>query len=73
MISKRKVNTLIIVHRIQLLDQWVERLKMFLNITAEQIGIIGGGKQKPSGIIDIAVIQSLIKKNTVNNIVANYG
>lgn len=73
MISKRKVNTLIIVHRIQLLEQWVERLKMFLNVTAEQIGIIGGGKHKPSGIIDIAVIQSLIKKNTVNNIVANYG
>ena len=73
MISKRKVNTLIIVHRIQLLDQWVERLKMFLNITTEQIGIIGGGKHKPSGIIDIAVIQSLIKKNIVNNVVANYG
>lgn len=72
-ISKRKVNTLIIVHRVQLLEQWVERLKMFLGLTSEQIGVIGGGKNKPSKIIDIAVMQSLIRKNIVNDIVVDYG
>ena len=72
-ISKRKTNTLIIVHRLQLRDQWIERLKMFLNLTPEQIGFLGGGKRKLSGIVDIAIMQSLIKKKVVDDIVANYG
>jgi superfamily II DNA or RNA helicase len=46
---------------------------MFLNLKPEQIGVIGGGKRKPSGVIDIAVIQSLVKKNIVDDIVAGYG
>lgn len=73
MIAKRKTNTLVIVHRRQLLDQWIERLKVFLNISPDQIGIIGGGKRKPSGVVDIAIIQSLIKDNVVDDIVAEYG
>ncbi len=73
MIAKRKTNTLIIVHRRQLLDQWIERLKIFLGISPDQIGVIGSGKRKPSGVVDIAIIQSLIKNNVVDDIVAKYG
>ena len=73
MIAKRKTNTLIIVHRRQLLDQWIERLKVFLDLCPDQIGMIGGGKYKPSGIVDIAIIQSLIKSNVVDDLVAEYG
>lgn len=73
MISIRKTNTLILVHRRHLLDQWHERLKFFLNLNPDQMGMIGGGKYKPSGVIDVALIQSLIKNNTVDDIVANYG
>ena len=72
-IAARKTNTLILVHRKQLLDQWVERLRVFLDVPENQIGIIGGGKRKPTGIIDIALIQSLIQKNKVDDLVANYG
>ena len=72
-IAKRKTNTLIIVHRRQLLDQWIERLKVFLDLGPDQIGMIGGGKYKPSGIVDIAIIQSLIKSNVVDDLVAEYG
>lgn len=32
LIAKRQVNTLIIVHRKQLQDQWIERLSTFLDI-----------------------------------------
>ena len=73
MIAKRKTNTLIIVHRRQLLDQWIERLKLFLDLEPDQIGMIGGGKHKPTGVVDVAIIQSLIKKNVVDDVVAEYG
>ena len=73
LISKRQVNTLIIVHRKQLQDQWIERLSTFLDIPKKSIGRIGGGKRKPKGIIDVAVIQSLIRKDVVDDCVAQYG
>ncbi len=72
-LAKRQTNTLIIVHRHQLLDQWLERIEMFLNLTKKQVGKIGGGKNKPTGIIDVAIMQSLTQKHTVNDLVANYG
>ena len=73
MITKRKANTLILVHSRQLLDQWRERLKSFLPDI--DVGIIGGGKKKPNGVIDIATYQSLINKkdNTVSELVQDYG
>ncbi len=72
-LAKRQVSTLIIVHRRQLLDQWLERIEMFLNLPKTQVGKIGGGKNKPTGIIDVAIIQSLTKKHTVDDLVAHYG
>jgi len=73
MITRRKVNTLIPVHSRQLLDQWQERLRSFL--PEAEIGVIRGGKKKPTGNIDIATYQSLInkKENTVSHIVQEYG
>lgn len=73
LIAKRKVNTLILVHRQQLLDQWRERLSMFLNMPASSIGQIGGGKSHRSACVDVAVIQSLYQKEAVKDFVAEYG
>ena len=73
LIHKRKVSTLILVHSRQLLDQWKERLNTFLE--GASIGIIGGGKRKPSNEVDIATYQSLIdrKSNTIDKVIYNYG
>ena len=73
MITKRKTNTLILVHSRQLLDQWKERLSSFMPDI--EVGVIGGGKKKPSGVIDIATYQSLINKkdNSVSELVQDYG
>jgi superfamily II DNA or RNA helicase len=73
MIAERGVNTLILVHRRQLLDQWRSRLTEFLQLSRDQIGEIGGGKRRPTGLIDVALIQSLHKKGKVDDIVADYG
>ena len=73
LIAARKTNTLVLVHRRQLLDQWRERLATFLNLPIKDIGQIGGGRRRPTGIIDVAVIQSLNRKQVVDDVVANYG
>lgn len=62
LIAERKVNTLILVHRNQLIDQWKASLGAFLSIDPILIGQIGGGKSKPTGIIDIATTQSIRNK-----------
>lgn len=73
LIAERGINTLVLVHRRQLLDQWSVRLSEFLNMESEKIGQIGGGKRQPTGIIDIALIQSLWRKGKVDDIIGNYG
>lgn len=73
LIATRKVNTLVAVHRQQLLDQWIERLGMFLNLPAKSIGHIGGGKAERTGFLDVAVIQSLYRDGEVKDFVAEYG
>ncbi|AIQ55696.1 TOTE conflict system archaeo-eukaryotic primase domain-containing protein [Paenibacillus borealis] len=72
-IASRKTNTLILVHRRELMEQWQERLQTFLEVPKQAIGLIGGGKNKRTGIIDIAVIQSLNYKGNVKPFVSEYG
>lgn len=73
LIAKRKVNTLVIVHRKQLMVQWRERLEAFLDMEEKSIGQIGGGKRSPKGKVDIATIQSLNSGGEVKDIVKQYG
>ncbi|MBM7650396.1 superfamily II DNA or RNA helicase [Bacillus ectoiniformans] len=73
LISRNKTNTLIIVHRTQLVEQWKERLSTFLNIPVKKIGQIGGGKNKPSYNIDISTIQSLNHNGLIKPELQHYG
>jgi superfamily II DNA or RNA helicase len=73
LIGHRKVSTLVVVHRQQLLDQWRARLATFLDLPAASIGQIGAGKTARTGEIDVAVIQSLQRKGEVRDFVAEYG
>jgi superfamily II DNA or RNA helicase/very-short-patch-repair endonuclease len=73
LIAQREVNTLVLVHRRQLLDQWIERLSAFLGMPATSIGRIGGGRSRPTGLLDVAIIQSLVRKGVVDDRVAEYG
>jgi len=73
LIAQRQVNTLVVVHRRQLLDQWVQALSHLLDISSKNIGQFGGGKHNSNGNLDVAMIQSLIQKGVVSDIVGNYG
>ena len=71
--ARRGVSTLILVHRTELLRQWQERLQAFLGVGADVVGVLGGGKSKLTGRIDIAVMQSLSRPGEVDNRVEGYG
>ena len=73
LIAQRGVNTLVLVHRRQLQHQWIERLSTFLGMPARTIGRIGGGHTKATGLLDVAVIQSMVRSGLVDDLVSNYG
>jgi superfamily II DNA or RNA helicase len=55
------------------MEQWVDRLSTFLGLPMKAIGRIGGGKKKPTGMMDVALIQSLVRKGVVDDLVGEYG
>lgn len=73
LISRRGVSTLVLVHRNELLKQWQERLRVFLGLDKAQLGTIGGGKRKPTGVVDIASMQSLCRGDEVSDVIERYG
>lgn len=73
LIAQRAVNTLVLVHRRQLRDQWIERLCDLLGLSKSEIGVIGGGRNNPRGTIDVATFQSLLSNGNVRACVGDYG
>ena len=90
LIGQRKTNTLILVQSSALLEQWKSSLEQFLDIQEvlpeppkkrgrkkrlHLIGQIGAGKNTRSGIVDIAIMQSLFEgeENSVKEFVEEYG
>lgn len=88
MIAERKTNTLVLVHRQQLMLQWITKLSEFLIVNEELpmsekkrgrkknqslIGQLGSGKENLNGIVDVAIMQSLNRENEVKECVKNYG
>lgn len=73
LVAKRGCNTLVLVHRQPLMDQWVTQLSLFLGIEEKAIGRLGGGTKRPNGRLDVATIQSLVRKGQVADAVAEYG
>lgn len=60
-IKDKQQPALILVHRKQLADQWIERIESFLGIPKKDIGRIGQGKSKPGKHITVAMIKSMEK------------
>ena len=86
LIGERKTNTLILVHTQSLMTQWQKALSQFLKFnikTPEKakgrrkqnspIGVIGAGKNTLNGVVDIAVMQSLIAGDEIKTLVRDYG
>ncbi len=72
-IARRAVPTLVIVDRQPLVDQWRDRLSVHLGIDRKRIGMIGAGRRRPGGVIDIAMVQSLARRDDLAELTAGYG
>lgn len=73
MIAARKTNTLILVNRKQLMEQWRSQIADFLNIPLTEVGQIGAGKNKRTGKIDVAMLQTVQGKGEVKDYISEYG
>lgn len=73
LIARKSQPTLILVHRKQLLDQWVERIQSFLGISKKEIGQISGTKKTIGKQITIAMMQSLIKMDDKEKLINAFG
>jgi superfamily II DNA or RNA helicase len=88
LIADKGVNALVLVHNAQLQSQWVESLRTFLDIEnnpperftgagrkkkVDVIGVYGGSKKNPSGLVDVVMMQSLHKGGDVQDFIKDYG
>ena len=89
MIARRGVSTLILVERADLMNQWLNRLEEFLKIDEELpeyqtktgrtkkrkslIGNLQGAHDTLTGIVDVAMIRSLKKKDGFHPMLKEYG
>ena len=69
MIEERSVNTLVIVNKNMLLDQWIDRFIDYFGYENKDIGFLGKSKNKLNNKLDVATMQSL--KNNID-IIKNY-
>lgn len=61
--AHHRAPTLVLVDRKELVDQWRSRLAELLDLDPAQIGQVGGGKNTPTGVIDVAMLQSLARRD----------
>jgi len=73
LIAKRARNTLVLVHRRPLLDQWRSQLALFLDMDKDDIGEISGTRNRANGRLDVAMLQTLLHDKGVDDVVAQYG
>jgi len=62
-IAHHRTPTLVVVDRKELLDQWRSRLQAHLGVEPSELGQIGGGRNKATGVIDVSMIQSLVRRD----------
>lgn len=72
LIARHRTSTLVIVDRQHLVEQWRDRLSTHLGLGKEEVGQLGG-QRKPSGVVDVAMAQSLARRDDLASVTQGYG
>ncbi len=73
LIAHHRVPTLVIVDRKPLVEQWQDRLLTHLDLGTSLLGQLGGGRNKARGVVDVAMVQSLARRDEIAELTAGYG
>jgi len=73
LIARKQQPALIVVHRQQLFDQWIERIESFLGIPEKDIGKFSGSDKKTGLDITVGMIQSLKQIGYENKLLDSFG
>ena len=73
MIAARRLPTIVLVHGKPLLEQWRPQLESLLSLSPKEIGQHGGGRRKRTGLVDLAMIQSLKAVDDLEEFFRGYG
>jgi superfamily II DNA or RNA helicase len=73
LVARRKLPALILVHRRQILDQWVERIQAFLGIPKAHVGQYSGTKKKIGNQITVGLLQSLGRQHDLSELKNRFG
>lgn len=73
LIDRHRVPTLVVCDRQELVEQWRARLTTHLTMSDDQIGQIGGGRNRPRGLVDVATIQTLAHREEPWQAFAGHG
>ena len=73
LITRHNLPALILVHRKQLLDQWVDRIESHLGIPRAKIGTFSGTRKKLGKEITVALIQSFARDKNLNQFQDKFG
>ncbi|MCW3817724.1 DEAD/DEAH box helicase [Micromonospora sp. DR5-3] len=70
MIAERATSTLILLDRKALAEQWRTRIEQFLGTKPGQVG---GGRRKLTGVVDIAMLPTLARRDDIAELTQGYG
>lgn len=73
LIARHDKPALILTHRKQLLDQWVERIQQYLNVPKKHIGRYSAAYKKPSDIISVGLLQSFARAGDLSTLADTFG
>lgn len=71
--ARRGLPTLVLGDRKPLVEQWRKQLMALLGLKSRQIGQVGGGRDRQSGIVDLATVQSLVRRDDLPEFFSRYG
>ncbi len=72
-VAKRKVSTLVLVHRAPLLEQWRSQFARFLGVKEKEVGVLAGQRKKLTGKLDVGMLQTVTKLEDVEEVLSQYG